>query len=125
MTINQYQKLAAAVAKTIKSIGGDVNRVRHLKFPTAFEVGVRNPKIAKDNPLTIESGDGNAVIVFDTISNPNNPKAEFRTLKPGSMSLFNSVTRQNVDASDFNYDSAQFSDLITAISTTGWEIVNK
>ena len=122
MTIKQYQKLAAAVAKTIEDLGGDVNRVRNLKFPTPFEVGVRNPSIAKDKPVTIESGDGNAIIAFDTISNPNNPNAKFRTLKPGSMSLFNSETRQNVDASDFNYDSAQFADLISAISTSGWEI---
>ena len=122
MTIKQYQKLATIVAKTIESIGGDANKVRNLKSSIPFKISVRNPNLAKDKPITIKSGDGNAIIEFDTISNPNNPNAKFRTLKPGSMSLFNSETRQNVDASDFNYDSAQFADLICAISASSWEI---
>lgn len=125
MTIKQYQKVAANIAKTIESLGGDPNQVRSLKFASKFEVGARNPKLYKENPVTMTSGDENVVIVFDTISNPNNPNCKFRTLKPGSISLFNSETRQNVDASDFNFDSAQFADLMDAISTVGWEIVAK
>ena len=119
MTIKQYQKLAAAVAKKINALGGNPSKVRYLKFPTKFEVGARDPN---GTTTEITSGDENTTIVFDTINNPNNPNAAYRTLKPGSMSLFNSETRVNVDASDYNYDSAQFADLIDAIETEGWMI---
>jgi len=122
MTIKQYQKVAAAIAKTIKDNGGNVDKVKNLKFTCTIEVGARNPKLYKEQPVGIESGDENTVITFDTISNPNNPNAAFRTLKPGSLSLYNSKTNTNVDASDFNFDSAQFADLIGAIQTTGWVI---
>lgn len=122
MTIKQYQRLAAAIAKTIKDNGGNVDKVKNLKFACTFEVGARNPKLYKERPVGIESGDENTVITFDTISNPNNPNAAFKTLKPGSLSLYNSETNTNVDASDFNFDSAQFADLIGAIQTAGWVI---
>ena len=124
MTIKQYQKFAAAIAKTIDSIGGDPCKARHLKFSTTFEVGARDPKLRKEKPTDMTSGDENAVLVFDTISNPNNPNPKFRTLKPGSVSLYNSETKQNVDASDYHFDSAQFADLIDAVSTVGWEMCN-
>lgn len=124
MTIKQYQKIAAAVAKQIRDNSGNVDKVRHLRFNCAFEVGARDPKCYKDNPSTFESDNENVVLFFDTISNPNNPNVAFRTLKPGSMSLFNSQTGVNVDASDFNYDSAQFANLLGSILTNGWKIVD-
>ena len=36
--------------------------------------------------------------------------------------LYDNETHTNVDATEYNFDSAQFSDLIMAIETTGWEI---
>ncbi len=122
MTIKQYQKLATAIAKLIKDNGGDVDKVRHLKFDGTFAIDARNPRAYKHIPCTFKHGDGNAVIEFDTISNPNNPNAAFKTLKPGSISLYNSETKTNVDGSDYNFDSAQFADLMDAIQTVGWKI---
>ena len=63
------------------------------------------------------------IIKFNSISNPNNPNARFKTLKPGSISLYDKETGINVDASDFNFDSSQFADLLDAIQTEyAWEI---
>lgn len=121
MTIKQYQKIAAIIAKKITNLGGDPLRVRNLKATSIFEVGARNPK-NKERQLTMESGDENAVITFNRISNPNNPNPNFRTLKPGSMSLYNTETRVNIDPSDYRFDSAQFSDLVLAIENSQWEI---
>ena len=122
MTIKQYQTLAAIVSKVITDLGGDPRKVRNLKATVPFEIGVRN-KLNKSYKTVFEHGSSNLVIKFDTISNPNNPNCMFRTLKPGSMSLYNSEENINYDASDFNYDSSQFADLTDAIQTTGWEIV--
>lgn len=122
MTIKQYQTVAKTIANKINDLGGNPANVRNLKFPSKFTIGARNPKMYKGMPCTFESGDGNVEISFDAISNPNNPNYKFRTLKPGSMSAYDSEANVNVDLSEFNYDSAQFADLIDAISTTGWEI---
>lgn len=121
MTIKQYQTLAAIVSKVITDLGGDPRKVRNLKATVPFEIGVRN-KLNKSDKTVFEHGSCNLVIKFDTISNPNNPNCMFRTLKPGSMSLYNSEENINYDASDFNYDSSQFADLTDAIQTVGWEI---
>ena len=87
-------------------------------------IGVRDPKKYKDYNATFTSGEDNTTLKFDVISNPNNPNAAFRTLKPGSISLFNSETKTNVDGSDFNYDSTQFADLIDSISKDEWKIID-
>lgn len=122
MTINQYKKLASTIAKRIADLEGDPNRVKYLKCKhSMFEIGARNPK-DRSVQLTINSGDENCVITFNSVSNPNNPNYKFRTLKPGSISLYNGETHTNVDATEYNFDSAQFSDLIMAIETKGWEI---
>jgi hypothetical protein len=122
MTIKQYQKLAQIIAKKIESLDGSVDKVRYLKTQTiTFEIGARDPK--KSDNLSIEAGDSNAIIKFNSISNPNNPNARFKTLKPGSISLYDKETGINVDASDFNFDSSQFADLLDAIQTEyAWEI---
>ena len=122
MTIKQYQKLAQIIAKKIESLDGSVDKVRYLKAQTlTFEIGTRDPK--KSDSLSIEAGDSNAIIKFNSISNPNNPNARFRTLKPGSISLSDKETGMNVDASDFNFDSSQCADLLDAIQTEyAWEI---
>lgn len=121
MTIKQYQKIARAIAKKISDLGGNIDKVRYLKSVSIFEVGARDPK-NKERQLTMESGDENAVIYFNKISNPNNPNAYYRTLKPGSMSLFNTETKINTDPSDYRFDSAQFADLICAIKNSQWTI---
>lgn len=121
MTIKQYQKIARVIAKRISDLGGNVNKVRYLKSLSIFKVGARDPK-NKERQLTMESGDENVVINFNKISNPNNPNAYYRTLKPGSMSLFNTETQINIDPSDYRFDSAQFSDLIYAIENSQWII---
>ena len=122
MTIKQYQKLAQIIAKKIESLDGSIDKVRYLKSKhMTFDIGARDPK--KSSGLSIKAGDSNAIITFNSISNPNNPNARFRTLKPGSISLYNSETGTNVDASDFNFDSYQFADLIDVIKTQDvWEI---
>ena len=122
MTIKQYQKLAQIIAKKIESLDGSVDKVRYLKAQTiTFEIGARDPK--KSDNLSIEAGDSNAIIKFNSISNPNNPNSRFKTLKPGSISLYDKETGINVDASDFNFDSSQFADLLDAIQTEyAWEI---
>ena len=124
MTIKQYQKIAVAIAKQIKNNGGNINNVRHLKFSIPFEIGARNPYHYKDAPVSFASGDENVILKFDTISNPNNPNAAFHTLKAGSISFYDSETHKNVDGSDYNFDSAQFADLLDAIQTIGWKIID-
>lgn len=122
MTINQYKKLASTIAKRIIELEGNPNRVKYLKCKhSLFEVGARNPK-DKSVQLTINSGDENFMITFNSVSNPNNPNYKFRTLKPGSISLYNSETHTNVDATEYNFDSFQFSNLITIIEMNVWEI---
>lgn len=124
MTIKQYQKLSAAVATKIKSLGEDVSRVRSLTMrPTSIELNVRDPRHYKDRPIDFGKGAGNAVVKFDTISNPNNPNSAYRTLKPGSMSAYNSAENVNVDLADYRYDSSQFSKLIAAIRLDDWIVV--
>ena len=120
MTIKQYKKIAATIANKIIELGGDPAKVRHLKSISTFEVGARDPK-NKDRQLTFESGDENMVIYFDCISNPNNPNYKFKTLKPGSISLYDSKNDVNVDPTEYNFDSAQFADLMDAIGTAQWE----
>lgn len=121
MTIKQYQKIASTIANKITNLGGNPLKVQYLKSISIFEVGARDPK-DKNRALTIESGDENAIIKFNRISNPNNPNPKFRTLKPGSMSLFNTETKINIDPSDYHFDSAQFADLMDAIENSQWEI---
>jgi len=121
MTIKQYKKIAATIANRIIELGGDPAKVRNLKAISTFEVGARDPK-NKDRRLTLESGDENMVIYFDCISNPNNPNYKFKTLKPGSISLYDSKNDVNVDPTEYNFDSAQFADLMDAIRTSQWKI---
>ena len=111
MTIKQFQTLAKAVASKIEELGGDPNYTRHLNFCGGVTIDARDPKQYDDAPTTYESGSSNTAIEFDTISNPNNPNYKFRTLKPGSMSFYNSRTGVNVDITDYNFDSCQFAAL--------------
>ena len=122
MTIKQYQNVAKAIATKIEELGGNPNHVRHLHINGATSIKIRDPKQYNNQPTSITSGDGNVVIEFDTLSNPNNPNYKFRTLKPGSMSVYNSETGINVDITEYNFDSAQFADFIDAINTTNWSI---
>lgn len=123
MTIKQYQTVAKTIASKIEELGGNPARVRNLRFPGGVTICTRDPKKYADNPTTFESGESNAAIEFDTISNPNNPNYKFRTLKPGSMSFYNLQTNVNVDISDYNFDTAQFAFLIEMLKQDGWEIV--
>ena len=122
MTIKQYQTVAKTIASKIEELGGNPARVRNLRFPGGVTICTRDPKKYADNPTTFESGERNATIQFATISNPNNPNCKFRTLKPGSMSFYNSQTNVNVDISDYNFDTAQFAFLIEMLKQDGWEI---
>ena len=122
MTIKQYQKLAATIASKINDLGGNARTVRNLHRSTTTSIEVRDPKQYADIPVDYLSGSSNATIEFDTISNPNNPNAKFRTLKAGSMSVYNSQTGKNVDITDFNFDSSQFKVLVDTISQDGWNI---
>ena len=125
MTIKQYQTVAKTIASKIEELGGDPARVRNLRLINGGDatINARDPKKYADNPTTFESGESNATIEFDTISNPNNPNYKFKTLKPGSMSLYNSQTNVNVDISEYNFDTAQFAILIEMLKENGWEIV--
>lgn len=120
MTIKQYQKLAATIANIIIKNNEDVNKVKHLKSSFAYEMHVRNPKLNKDKPINFVSRNSNDIIRFDTISNPNNPNCRYRTLKPGSISFYDSSANVNIDLSNYNFDSAQFSDLIYLIENVQW-----
>ena len=122
MTIRQYQTLAKAVADKIISLSGDPLRVRNLKNDALQTLQARDAKKYGDEPCSYESGSSNATIEFDTISNPNNPNYKFRTLKPGSMSAYNSQAHLNVDITEYNFDSAQFAKLLDAINADGWYI---
>lgn len=123
MTIKQYQTVAKTIASKIEELGGNPQRVRNLRFDGGVTVCARDPKKYGDTPTTFESGESNAAIEFDTISNPNNPNYKFRTLKPGSMSLYNSQTHANADITEYNFDTAQFAELLEMLKQTGWEIV--
>ena len=123
MTIKQYQKLAKVVASQIENLGGNPRTARILKYEGGVTVDVRDPKTYKDRPVTFESGDSNLDIEFDTISNPNNPNYKFKTLKPGSMSVYNSKTDVNHDITEYNFDSSQFMLLIDLIRQPGWILV--
>ena len=123
MTIKQYQTVAKTIASKIEELGGNPQRVRSLRFNGGVTICARDPKKYADAPTTFESGESNAAIEFDTISNPNNPNYKFKTLKPGSMSLYNSQTHVNVDIAEYNFDTAQFAELLEMLKQTGWEIV--
>ena len=123
MTIKQYQTVAKTIASKIEELGGNPQRVRNLRFNGGVTICARDPKKYGDAPTTCRSGDSNAAIEFDTISNPNNPNYKFRTLKPGSMSLYNSQTHVNVDITEYNFDTAQFAEILEMLKQTGWEIV--
>lgn len=123
MTIKQYQTVAKTIASKIEELGGNPARVRNLRFNGGVTIHVRDPKKYADNPTTFESGESNATIEFDIISNPNNPNYKFRTLKPGSMSLYNSQTNVNADISEYNFDTYQFAYLIAMIKKSDCEIV--
>ena len=125
MTIKQYQALAKTIASKIEELGGNPIRVRNLRLINGGDVVInaRDPKKYVVNPTTFKSGESNAILEFDTISNPNNPNYKFRTLKPGSMSLYNSQTNVNVDISEYNFDTYQFAYLIAMIKKSDWEIV--
>lgn len=122
MTIKQYQTIAKTVASKINELGGNPQRVRSLEFPDGVTINIRDPKQYDDVPTTYTSGDSNAVVEFDTISNPNNPNYKFRTLKPGSMSFYNSKTKVNVDISEYNFDSTQFAKLVEMLNQPGWQL---
>lgn len=122
MTIKQYQTLAKTIASKIIGLNGNPHIVRYLRFPGGVTICARDPKSYKDDPVTFESGDSNCTIEFDTISNPNNPNYKFRTLKPGSMSAYNSATHTNVDITEYNFDTTQFAELIGLVKQNGWKI---
>ena len=122
MTLKQYQTLAKTIANKIESLGGNPQKVRHLKAPINYYVDVRDPKMYGDKPCSYESGKSNVEVKFDIVSNPNNPNYKFKTLKPGSMSFYSSETQTNVDISDFNFDSTQFADLVEIIEDCKWEL---
>ena len=122
MTIKQYQTLAKTIATKIESLGGNPRTIRKLKLNGGTSILVRNPKLYGDKPLTCRACESNDILMFDTISNPNNPNYKFKTLKPGSMSVYNSETHVNVDITDYNFDSSQFSSLIDRIEGTVWEL---
>ena len=122
MTLKQYKTLAKAIASKITYLGGNPQRVRHLKAPVNYFINTRDPKAYNDKPCSYVSGESNVEVKFDMISNPNNPNYKFKTLKPGSMSAYSSETKTNVDITDFNFDSAQFADLIEIIENCQWEI---
>lgn len=124
MTIKQYQTVAKTIASKIEELGGNPLKTKYLKLPTSLSINIRDPKKYANTPTTFESGESNAKIEFDTISNPNNPNYKYRTLKPGSMSFYNSQTHVNVDITDFNFDSAQFADLIELIKLPNWIIAH-
>lgn len=117
MTLKQYQKLAKAIADKIIELGGDPRSARHLKLvdKTAV-VAVRDPKKYADHPVTMNAGDYNRYVSFDEISNPNNPNWKFKTLKPGSISAYESATCENVDLTEYRFDTRQFHELLNAIS---------
>lgn len=124
MTIKQYQKLSKTIATKIETdLGGSPNHVRHIAFGGGVTICARDPKKYADTPTTFESGESNVSIEFDTLSNPNNPNYKFRTLKPGSISAFNSGTNKNVDLTEYNFDTAQFKELLELIDQPGWQIV--
>jgi len=123
MTIKQYQTLAKTIASKIEALGGNVNRTRNLKFEGGVTIGARDPKNYNDVPVTFKSGESNVALEFDTISNPNNPNWKFRTLKPGSISAYNSKTNANVDLTEYNFDSSQFAELIGLVNDNSWEII--
>lgn len=122
MTIKQYQTLAKTIANKIISLNENPHVVRYLRFPGGVTVCLRDPKAYDVAPVTCKSGDSNCALEFDTISNPNNPNYKFRTLKPGSMSVYNSTAHRNVDITEYNFDTAQFADLISLVEQNGWEI---
>lgn len=124
MTIKQYQTVAKTIASKIEELGGNPQRVRSLRLNGGMTIHVRDPKKYADAPTTFESGKSNAAIEFDTISNPNNPNYKFKTLKPGSMSLYNSQTHVNADIAEYNFDTAQFAGLLEMLKEDGWEIVH-
>ena len=123
MTIKQYQKLAQIIATQIENLGGNPRTTRTLKYEGGVTIDARNPKTYKDRPVTFESGDSNFDLEFDTISNPNNPNYKFKTLKPGSMSVYDSKTDVNHDITEYNFDTAQFMTLAELIRQPGWVLV--
>ena len=122
MTIKQYQKLAKTIASKIEELSGDPNKVRNLKCNSIAIVRARDPKQYADMPSTFEKDESNIDIVFDTVSNPNNPNYKFKTLKPGSMSFYNSQMNVNFDITEYNFDTPQFADLIKMINQSDWTI---
>lgn len=122
MTIRQYQILASTIANKITTLGFDPCRVRNLKNE-CVTVPARDPKHYKDMPVSFESGNSNATLKFDTISNPSNPNHAYRTLRAGCISAYDSTTNTNVNLTDYRFDSAQFKKLIDAVSNDGWVVV--
>lgn len=120
MTINQYQRLAKTIAEKLIDLGGNPKHVRYIKSDNGVELNVRDPH--KDDNLSITSGDSNTVLVFHMMSNPNNPNYMYRTLKPGSISAFNSELHENHDLTTYHFDSAQFKKLIDLVKNTNWTI---
>ena len=120
MTINQYQRLSKAIADRIIELGGNPHHVRHLTCNNTIKCEARDPH--SEDELSITSGETNATLTFDVLSNPNNPNYKFRTLKPGSISAFDSIYQVNVDATKYNFDSAQFKKLIDVVKTTSWNL---
>lgn len=116
MTIKQYQTLAKAIANRIIELGGNPRRVKHLGLDSSIALPVRDPHMYSDASSSYESGISNAIVECDRLSNPNNPNYKFRTLKPGSMSAYNSKSHVNVDLSDYNFDSAQFAKLVSIVN---------
>lgn len=123
MTIKQYQTLAKTIASKIEKLGGNPRTVRNLHIiGTGGTIFARDPKKYNDKPCSYVSGETNVTIAFDTISNPNNPNYKFRTLKPGSISFYDSKTNVNADLSDYNFDTAQFADMIEYINYPCWSL---
>ena len=125
MTLKQYKKLAKTIAEKITNdLGGNPMRVRNLQFDGGVTVCARDPKKYHDEPTSLKSGNGNTVIEFDTLSNPNNPNYKFCTLKPGSISAYNTSTHVNVDLTDYRFDTTQFKELIETIAQPGWLVIH-
>lgn len=125
MTIKQYQTIAKTIASKIEELGGNPTKVRNLRLINGKDaaIAVRDPRMYVIKSTTLEHGSNNTTIEFDTVSNPNNPNYKFRTLKPGSMSFYNSQTNMNADITEYNFDTFQFAALIEILKNDCWEIV--
>lgn len=126
MTIHQYQKLAAAITSRIIQTGSSPYKARAVSFGAVELVDARDPKkyasakksnsCHKTAPGTFTSGECNTVLKISSLSNPANPNYKHSKLKPGSILAHDSSTHSSCDLTDFNFDSKQFSKLISLVN---------